>query len=297
MKEISDEVLIEEIKKRLNENRNVLIDLREMNRKLEKLNEKLRESESLKSNFLSNIRNEINNPLTVILGMSKRLARGASAPAAAADMAQSIYKEAFELDFQLKNIFTAAHIEAGEITISNSRTNVEALVRRLVDSFQHKAVEKKLRVAFDDEISADAGELYFKTDPEKLSCIISNLLANAIEYSREEKSVKIRAWKEGTRLSISVEDEGPGIDEKDREKIFDRFTQLDTGARKRHRGHGLGLCIIKALADILEGEITFSSRSGKGSIFTLALDESEGSGNGGLSEEGNEFIFDDAKEL
>ncbi|MGD0281591.1 MAG: sensor histidine kinase, partial [Dissulfurispiraceae bacterium] len=106
MSEHSDIELIEEMKKRFEEKNRALHDLRMMTRKLEDVNRKLQESEALKSNFLSNIRNEINNPLTSILVVAAEIAavQGAGCEECIS-MAGIIYKEAFDLDFQLRNIF------------------------------------------------------------------------------------------------------------------------------------------------------------------------------------------------
>ena len=124
--------------------------------------------------------------------------------------------------------------------------------------------------------------------------VVSNLLANAIEFCREGKSVILRVWKEGVRLNIAIADEGPGIPEADRMKVFDRFIQLDTGVRKRHKGHGLGLSIAKALAEMLNGSIALAGNKGNGCVFTLSLSEMEaGRPVETTSGDGNEFIFGD----
>jgi signal transduction histidine kinase len=294
VKEQSDELLIAEIRKRFSENENALHDLKVMMKKLEAVNEKLRQSEALKSNFLSNIRNEINNPLTAILGMSKHLANGAPEREAALLMAETIHREAFDLDFQLKNIFTAAEIEAGEATLSVSRTDVAALVRGLIASFSHKAEAKNLNVVFADERPGTGKELCVATDPEKLSFILSNLLANAIEFTREGTTIRITALKDGERALVSFADEGTGVSETDRERIFDRFSQLDAGAKKMHRGHGLGLSISKALAELLEGKLLFACAPEKGSVFTLNFGDLDAAKiTGDFSEYGNECFFDD----
>ena len=297
MREISDDIWIEEINKRFLESRKALHDLEIVTKKLEMVNEKLRQAEALRSDFLSNIRNEINNPLAAILGMSKQLAEGVPDRETAALMAEAIHQEAFELDFQLKNIFIAAEIEAGESSLSVSRTDLAALVHGLIASFHHKAAEKNIRVNFEYDPSGP-GELSLTTDPEKISCILSNLLANAIEYSDAGKTVYLRARKDGRRLTVAVADEGIGIAEQDREKIFDRFLQLDAGAKKRHKGHGLGLSITKALTEILDGEIALSCALGKGCAFTLAVDDAcDGQEPGERSGDGNEYFFEDARKF
>ena len=296
MQEIEDEVLIEEIKRRIEEKNNALRELTVVTGKLETLNDKLRQSEALKSNFLSNIRHEINNPLAVILGISKRLVNGNAGPKDTEIMGEMIYKEAFALDFQLKNIYMAAEIEAGELSIGVSHTDVGAMVCSLVDSFKQMAADKNIHVEYVPEWVEPGEKLYFDTDPEKLSCILANLLANAIEYSEVGGNVLIRAGKKITRLVISVADDGIGIAEKDRNRIFDRFIQLDTGTCKKYKGHGLGLSITKALAEMLAGEITLISSPGNGCTFTVILDEFYTAGLGDdLSEDGNERIFGGAE--
>ena len=286
---IADEMLLDELKKRLEENRIAVANLRAMTQNLESVNEKLRQSESLKSDFLSNIRNEINNPLMSIMGMAKQIMDGNTDADTAQAMAGTIYHEAFDLDFQLRNIFAAAEIEAGETTVSVAQVDVTALVRGLIAAFGHKAAEKRLTVVF------EPGEepLTFRTDPDKLQKVLANLLANAIEFNREGKRVTIRAWRERARLNMSIADEGLGIPERDRKKVFDRFVQLEAGIRKRHKGHGLGLSITKALVEMLEGTITLSGTEGNGCVFTVSIAElGTDRAVDVTSGDGNEFIFE-----
>jgi len=286
---IADEMLLDELKKRLEENRIAVANLRAVTQNLESVNEKLRQSESLKSDFLSNIRNEINNPLMSIMGMAKQIMDGNADADTAQAMAGTIYHEAFDLDFQLRNIFAAAEIEAGETTVSVAQVDVTALVRGLIAAFGHKAAEKRLTVVF------EPGEepLTFRTDPDKLQKVLANLLANAIEFNREGKRVTIRAWRERARLNMSIADEGLGIPERDRKKVFDRFVQLEAGIRKRHKGHGLGLSITKALVEMLEGTITLTGTEGNGCVFTVSIAElGTDRAVDVTSGDGNEFIFE-----
>ncbi|MDA8099711.1 MAG: HAMP domain-containing sensor histidine kinase [Nitrospiraceae bacterium] len=293
MERIEDEMLLAELKRRLDESRIAVTHLRTMTKNLEAVNEKLRQSESLKSDFLSNIRNEINNPLAAILGLARQIADGKTDAETGRSLAAVIHHEAFELDFQLKNIFAAAELEAGEISLSPARVDVTALVRRLAEDFGHKASEKHLSVEL--SCGGPGGEaIVFTTDPDKLHKILANLLANAIEFNREGKRVQISARRDENRLIVSIADEGIGIPEADRKKVFDRFVQLDTGTQKRHRGHGLGLSISKAFAQMLYGSLTLTGEKNGGCLFTLALAElPSGGAEGATSGEGNEIIFDE----
>lgn len=294
MDRIDDITLLDELKKRFEESKIAVANLRSMTQNMEAVNEKLRQSEGLKSNFLSNIRNEINNPLSSILGLSRQIVDKQNMDAETArSLAQVIYAEAFDLDFQLRNIFSAAELEAGETTLSIAKVDVCSLVRSQIAAFEHKAAEKNVTVEFTCEHCEGAGSLAFKTDPEKLQKIVANLLANAVEYNLEGKRVLVRLWTGKSLLNLSITDEGIGIPEADRKKVFDRFVQLDSGVSKRHKGHGLGLSITKALAEMLDGTVTLAAAAGGGCVFTASIREQETdqpvdvtSGNG------NEFIFE-----
>ncbi len=298
MDRLDDTTLLDELRKRFDENRIALASLRTMTQNLEGLNEKLRQSEAMKSDFLSNIRNEINNPLASILGLAKQLSEKAVDAATARSMAGVIYHEAFDLDFQLRNIFAAAELEAGEMSPGVAVVEVEALLRSQIASFGHKAAGKNVTIELDCARGEDGGALTFQTDPDKLQKIIANLLANAIAFNREGKGVRVRAWREGGRLLLSFADEGIGIPPEDRKKVFDRFVQKETGVRKRYKGHGLGLSITKALAELIDGTITLDSGRGGGCIFTVSLAELGTDRQVDVvSGDGNEFIFDGGKQF
>ncbi|MFC1549399.1 sensor histidine kinase [Nitrospirota bacterium] len=299
MDRISDNLLIGELKRRLNENKKALKDLSAMTEKLEAVNIKLRESEALKGNFLSNIRNEINNPLTAIIGLSEQVASGVVTPDKAADVAKMIYHEAFELDFQLRNIFMAAELEAGESTLNPAKVDVHTFVSRVIAYFGHKIDEKELTVEMVCDLDdCKEGGAFFVSDPEKLQAICVNLLANAIEFSPNGKKIIVRVWKEDGRLVLSVEDKGVGIETHMQKDIFDRFKQLSSGVRKQHKGHGLGLSIVKSILDLMDGNVKLSSIVGKGTTFTISLSESQYvEGATIFSEEGNEFIFDSDEDV
>ncbi len=295
MNMISDDVLLEELKKRFLDNKKALSDLMKMNEKIEKLNVKLAESERLKSDFLSNIRNEINNPLTSILGLSREIAATGKDERMKQLMARTIYEEAFELDFQLRNIFIAAELEAGETQLNISRVDVAALIKNLISAFSHKAQKKNLTVAFTCGAQPGGPGLPFKTDAEKLQRILTNLLANAIQYNNAGKKVAIEARIDNDILSASIADEGIGIPKEERERLFERFHQLDQGSTKKYKGHGLGLSITKALVETLNGKVSVADAAGGGCIFSIVVPEAIGAEDGVFSGDGNEFLFENEK--
>lgn len=294
MDKMSDEVLIDELKNRFDQNKKALYDLKMMTQKLEDLNRKLADSEEVKSNFLSNIRNEINNPLTAIMGVSRQVMNEDISAKTAKEMAELIYKEAFYLNYQLNNIFNAAEIEAGESLMSVSLVDIPSLLETIRDSFGHMARDKGLSISIDYSGESEGKEdLLFRTDPQKLDLILANLLGNAIEFSNKGKTVLIKVWRKGEYLHLSVEDDGDGISSELKERIYERFTQLDSGTTKKHRGHGLGLCVVKAVLQMMDSKIIYSCEEGRPCVFEVQIKElAQESGADIYSEEGNEFMFD-----
>ena len=297
MERPTDKELIDELKRRFEENEIAFHDLRVMTKKLESLNKRLQESEAMKGNFLSNIRNEINNPLTSIMGLSKQILSVDGIPEQVTSVANMIYAESFDLDFQLMNIFLAAEIEAGESMLSISKVDIPTLLKHAIYSLAHRIEEKNVKIEVFSEGVDTEGRFIFNTDPEKLRAVLMNLMANAIEFSFDGQQVNVKAERRDGLLKIAVEDFGKGISEDEQDEIFDRFKQLEMGTKKSHKGHGLGLSITKALIELLDGDISYLSKPGKGCVFSISIPEAEAApGMEAYSEEGNEFIFEEERE-
>ncbi|MGE4287858.1 MAG: sensor histidine kinase [Salinivirgaceae bacterium] len=290
---LSDKELTEEIKKRLEQAQQNQELIEEQRKELQLVNSKLAESEALKSHFISNITNEIVNPFASILGLSKNIiASKDSDIAKIKSMAELIHSEAFELDFQLKNIFTAARIEAGESTPEYIKTDINLLITSIISAYKYKAEQKQLKINFSFELGKEFEKAhYFRTDPEKLKLILSNLLSNGIKYSNAANKIEVKAWVENRTLKVMVKDYGIGIDKKNLELIFDRFKRVDSSINSLNPGHGLGLSVTKALIDLMNGDIEIASKRHIGSIFTISIPESDSAENDGYALDGNEFIF------
>ena len=289
MTEIPEKVLISEIRKRFREKDRMLLELRKVMKVLEGVNKKLEDSERLKSNFISNIKNEINNPLASIMSLAGVLRNEAALEISdVRSIAKYIYEDSFNLDFQLRNIFAAADIEAGEAAICLSSINITDLVRETVSSFHHQIAEKKLDTEFNDWTGKDS---LFTTDPDKLRLIVSNFLSNAIKFSPSSSTIKLTVSMSDRFVNISVNNTGPEIKGDDLSRIFDRFVQLDTGSTRHYSGQGLGLSIARAYAELLYGHIVVCSDKDKGNTFTLVVPEILKSSESGVVPAGNELFF------
>ncbi|MCQ2975688.1 MAG: HAMP domain-containing histidine kinase [Bacteroidales bacterium] len=290
---ITDEILLEELSKRIERYKSALDNLNTLNKQLLELNKKLSESEALKSHFISNITNEIINPFASILGLAKSITEcNDESPDKMKRMAALIHREAFCLDFQFKNIFAAAEIEAGEIQPIISVVNIDEMLSGLMQQYSRE-IEMRRLTSYLIKDPEDGNVLLFKTDGDKLTVVLSNLISNAINFNRPNKKLTIKYGKTvDGMLKISVIDEGLGISEENRKIIFDRFKRLDSGINSLNRGHGLGLSINKAYIDLLEGKLFVESKENEGSTFTVLLPESTVASND-YSEEGNEVFFGD----
>jgi len=294
MSELTDKELIDELKKRFDLNKRALEEVQELNEELKKANNKLEESEALKSHFISNITNEIINPFASILALSKNILSVEKENwKKVISMVSLIYSEAFNLDFQLRNIFVAAKLEAGEIYPEILNVDIKHLIESVIESFKYESKKKKIAINLVFNIQTEHEKpFFFKTDPEKLRLILSNLMSNALKFSYDDSSIDLSCNLDKRNLIISVRDYGTGISLQNQQIIFDRFKRLDSGINSVHRGHGLGLSINKALLDLLNGSIDIESNLGKGANFTISIPENESQASG-FAFDGNELFFDD----
>ena len=197
MSQLNDQELINELVKRFDETKKALSEVQKLNEELKEVNKKLEESESMKSHFISNITNEIINPFASILALSKNILSVEKENwKKVITMVSHIYTEAFHLDFQFRNIFAAAKLEAGEVVPEILNVDVSSLVESIIESFSHLAKKKFIGIELKNDLKEEKSKIVlFKTDPEKLRLIISNLLSNAINFSFEKSRIIIKIWK------------------------------------------------------------------------------------------------------
>jgi len=298
MNKLTDQELIDELQKRFEENKKTIQELKDLTEELKIVNKKLEESESLKSHFISNITNEIINPFTSILGLSRNiLAVKKENWKKVISMVALIHSEAFNLDFQLRNIFLAAKIEAGEIYPEILNVDLKTLIKSIIDAFRIESKKKNLSLDFQFDVKPEKGNVfYFKTDPEKVKLAIANLISNSIKFSYDNNKIIIKVWRADEIVHVLVQDFGTGISEANQKIIFDRFKRLDSGINSLNRGHGLGLSINKAVIDLLQGHIEIKSEINKGATFTISIPEAK-TNIAGFSADGNEFLFDEEEEI
>jgi len=268
MEILNDDELLEEIKKRFNNQKQALLELERMTNKLKDLNQKLEESERLKSHFLSNIRNEIINPFASIMGLSQNILQlGEDNIDKIHNKASMIHYEAFSLDFQLQNIFAAAEIEAGNVQPRYMSVDINQICHSVIDSFKHEFTKRKQVLNYKTHIV----DTLFRTDPQKFSIIFANIISNSIKFSHKENIINVEVKIIDELLEISVQDYGVGIDNDFLKTIFDRFKRIDDTINTLNSGHGLGLSVVYAFLELLGGTIRVESSKNVGSTFIITI--------------------------
>lgn len=265
---LQDSELLMEIEKRFQERDLVIADSQKMLKKLEDINKRLTKSEENRSKFMSIIKNEFNNPLFSMISLSKSLLKS-SEDEKVKFIGNSLYEESLMLNFQIKNIITAAEIESGTMDITISKVDFSDILLQIKEELQylllHKKIDLRIRINCDDAIYLDR---------EKLYLILLNLISNAIEYSPTLSVVNLTITQENNGIKIVVEDFGEGMDVCNHENIFKRFYQAHSGKNRAHRGQGLGLSIVKDLVEFLDGSVTFVSLLKITTVFEITLPKS-----------------------
>lgn len=255
----------------LKEHEFLLRKVDELTGKLYHVNNKLKESEALKGHFISNITNEVINPFSSILVLAENLQQlGDNEMARAKTMASMIYDEAFHLDFQLKNIFVAAAIEAGKDDLKPVRVNLKHLFGNVIRSFKKQIDSKEITIKL-DVVDENDDLISFVTDKDKLKLIVENLLDNAIKFSLKNGKIELRLSMEKRMFTFSVRDFGKGIPADKKQIIFDRFLQLDERISSVNTGHGLGLAIVNSQVYSLNGKLRLEELKGDGACFTVTI--------------------------
>ena len=290
---LSDDALLEEVKRRFEQKNNSLDELEFLTKKLYELNEKLKENDKVKGEFLSLIKNVFNNPMSSLLNLSSMMQRNEDSPKTQKVKA-FIETELLKLNFQLTNIFTAAEIEAGQIASYFSEVNVESLFEEVRQSFEYLIEEKSLRV----EKEVDLGGPII-SDAKKLHCILSNVLSNACEYSFRGNKVFFKASIQDNKVVMSISNVGDVIAKEHKKEVFNRFKKVDkmTKARESVEGLGLGLSVVNALVESLDGEIDYESSEAL-TTFTIVFElKDKENSESTAGDSGNEFMFDDFDEM
>ncbi|WP_328769879.1 sensor histidine kinase [Streptomyces sp. NBC_00286] len=249
-----------------------------------------RRIEAVRRDFVANVSHELKTPVGALSLLSEAVMDAADDPEAVERFAGRMQIEATRLTNLVQELIDLSRVQNDDPLEDAEPVRVDELVAEAIDRCRHQAGTKQITMAANvgggpvgtsDEGGggrrAGTADLQIWGNRGQLAAALGNLVENAVNYSPARTRVGIAARKVpapgGDLIEVAVTDQGIGISEKDRERIFERFYRVDP-ARSRHTGGtGLGLAIVKHVAASHGGEVTVWSSEGQGSTFTLRLPE------------------------
>lgn len=247
-------------------------DLRETTHSLEDQKRAAEQASDAKSAFLATMSHEVRTPLNGILGMARLLERGAEDPAQQKQIS-TIIASGNLLTAVLNDVLDLSRIEAGRMEISPVEADLEATLAQAVSLFEGAARENGVTLSLDVDETLPRQIVF---DPLRVGQCVSNLLSNAVKFTESgsitvsARSQPAEAGEDGDlRVFVAVTDTGIGISPEMAERLFTPFTQVDSSISRRFQGSGLGLSIVRRLANLMGGDASVESAAGQGSSFCI----------------------------
>ncbi|MEE8407109.1 MAG: ATP-binding protein [Acidimicrobiia bacterium] len=222
---------------------------------------RLEEVAQMKSDFVSTVSHELRSPLTSIIGSLDTVNRPELAPPepTSQQLLLSARRQAGRLQRLIEDLLVVSRIDRGAIPM-----HIEAIpIREIFD-------EVNRVVSIEPTISVDPEELEVRADRDHLSRVLINLVENAAKYA-PDSPVELFAWERAGSAVMAVVDHGPGVLESDRERVFERFIQVDQSDTRSRGGTGLGLSIVRSLTESMNGSVRIETTEGGGATFIVEL--------------------------
>ena len=231
----------------------------------------LEQAGRMKDEFLAILSHELKTPLSAMLGFASVLQRAAAADPALAGPVEAILRNGRAQARLIDDLLDMSAISVGKLRLETQPSSLRTRATDVLESIRPAASARG--VALDLEVEDGC---VVHADPHRLAQVLSNLLTNAVKFSREGGRVRLHVRRSGPDVEIAVSDQGEGMDPATLEQVFDRFWQADSSARRRHGGLGLGLSIARQLVELHGGSVHAQSAGrGKGATFTVRLPAAE----------------------
>lgn len=225
----------------------------------------LANTEIFRKDFIENVSHEFKTPLSAIEGYVTLLQQKSLAEEKRAEYTQRILLNTKRLSSLTGNILLLARLENQEIVIKKVRYSLDEQLREVILLFEAQWTAKDL------DLDIDLCSVDYSGSKELLMQVWQNILGNAIKFVSEQGQIRILLRKEQDNIIVSIADNGIGMDEETKKRIYERFYQADTS--RTGAGNGLGLTLAKRIVDLHNGTIEVSSEVGKGTAFTVTLPE------------------------
>ncbi|MGP1394096.1 MAG: ATP-binding protein [Inquilinaceae bacterium] len=233
-----------------------------------------RRIEQMRADFVANASHELRTPLSALTGFIETLMGPARDDAAARDRFLAIMRDqAGRMARLVSDLLSLSRIELDERTAPTARADLAAVLRRVIATLQIRAQDRDMRV----DLTLDDDTVTVLGDEDQLVQVFQNLIDNAIKYGRPGTAVSVTvatmpaAAGRGPTVSVSVRDQGDGIDKPHLPRLTERFYRVDAARSRQIGGTGLGLAIVKHIVSRHRGRLAIESELGRGSVFTVSL--------------------------
>jgi signal transduction histidine kinase len=233
--------------------------------RLETTCEELERVGAIKSEFVSIVSHEFRTALTGIQGFSELLRDEELSGAEVRDFAADIHRNALRLTRLIGDLLDLDRMESGHMRLNREVVVLDEVVRGTVDQLKPLLAEHPTTV----RLGADGRTI--RADPDKLTQALMNLLSNAVKYSPAGGPIVVATEIRDGAAIVSVADRGVGIPSESLERVFERFCRIESGQTRHIKGTGLGLPIVRQIAELHGGRAWAESRPGEGSTFYVAL--------------------------
>jgi len=232
--------------------------------------------DEMKNQFISTVSHELRTPLTSISGSLDLLLGGTTGTLSekATRMLEIAKRNSEHLKHLIGDLLDIEKLVSGNMPIEATKQNALTVVEEALEEMQPMTHRYGVSVELDNPDQA----FYAFVDRSRLSQAINNLVSNAIKFSPERGLVNVSIKQLDQHIRIEVQDEGPGVPESFRDRIFQKFAQANASSSRSKEGTGLGLAITREIMHAMGGEVGFDSEEGKGARFWLSLPTAEPNG-------------------
>lgn len=236
-------------------------ELDDLSRAVNYMAESLENQETIRKRLTSDVAHELRTPLANVSSYLEAIIEGVWEPTP--ERLQNCYDELERISKLVSDLERLKQMENENLKLHKTRENLLELVWAVIKNFEIQMESKNLRTI------VTGGDVFACIDRNRMQQVITNLISNAVKYSNENGTIRVRIEKNADMASIQVQDEGIGIPEKDLPLIFERFYRTDKSRNRRTGGAGIGLTIAKAIVQAHGGKIMAESKQGIGSTFTV----------------------------
>jgi signal transduction histidine kinase len=238
----------------------------EQNTELELQSKKLQELSAEKDNMIGVVAHDLKSPLSKILGLTGLIRLTGNMPKDQTEYLNLIEKVIADANKLIGRILDLNKLESGQFGPNLSKVNLKSILDEVTLAFRKSAEDKKIRIC-----QSCHDNIEFITDRDMIFSIVDNLVSNAIKFSDKDKTIFLDCHKNGTRIILSVKDEGPGIRSDEIPLLFKKYTRLSARPTGGESSTGLGLAIVELAVEKLNGGIEVKSELKKGSEFIVSL--------------------------